>query len=254
MIISATVIPKSVVLIKYQYILLFHIADYGIDAICQSQAFTSGDKTGDGRTCFFQKAGFKFSIPPRGGMATSYQQSTVHLDTSVCNSYFRLCWCLVRSYLLFFHIIDWFYSGHSYWRSKGSLFNPVFQCQAGIVSLFGQFHSNFNGRTAGGACIPWQDTGTFCTFLLQTILQLSIENASGLHMIVWLCPFAVTGELCPTSVRTVHGIFCRSITLYFGSGTLPEQTICCIPSRSVLVLSQILETQIMPVYINHVKQ
>ena len=51
---------------------------------------TARNKAGDGRTCLFQETGFESAVPPRSGMTATYQQSTVHLDTSVGNGYFRL--------------------------------------------------------------------------------------------------------------------------------------------------------------------
>ena len=44
-------------------------------------------------------------------------------------------------------------------------------------------------------------------------------------MIIRFRPFTVTGELCPTPIRAVFRIFCRSITLYLSGCTLPEKTI-----------------------------
>ena len=73
-------------------------------------------------------------------------------------------------------------------------------------------------------------------------------------MIIGLCPFTVTGELCPTTVCTVHCIFCRSITFDFRCGTLPKQAVCRIPTGSVFILSQILESQVMTVDIYYIEQ
>ena len=130
----------------------------------------------------------------------------------------------------------------------------MFQRQPWIICFFSEFHSYFHCRTTGGTCISGQNTCTFCTFFVQPFFQLSIKNTARLYMIVGLCPFTVTGELCPTTVCTVHRIFCRGITFDFRCRTLPKQAVCRIPTGSVFILSQILESQVMTVDIYYVKQ
>ena len=130
----------------------------------------------------------------------------------------------------------------------------MFQRQTWLISFFGKFHRHLYSRTARCTCISRQNTGTFSTFLLQTLFQLGIKDATRLHMIIRFRPFTVAGELCPTPIRAVFRIFCRSITLYLSGCTLPEQTIRRIPTCSILILSQILKCKIMTVDINHIKQ
>ena len=167
MVIPTAVIPQSIVLIKNKYVLLFHEADYRVDTVSQSQSFASRHKAGDGRACFFQEVGFKFSIPPRSCMTTSYKQYTVHLNTSVDDTYFRLCPLFVWNSLFLFNIIDWFDSCWHDWRDKFIFFDPILQCQTRIISFFCQCHSYFYGRATCCTCVSRQDTCSFCAFFLQ---------------------------------------------------------------------------------------
>ena len=89
MVIPATIIPKSVILVKYEYIIPLHKVDDWIYTVCQSQSLTTGNKAGNCRTCFLQIVGSELTIPPRSSAAFSHQQGPIHLNTPICNNHFR---------------------------------------------------------------------------------------------------------------------------------------------------------------------
>src|SRR6185312_1523223 len=87
----------------------------------------------------------------------------------------------------------------------------------------------------------------------QSILQLCIKQASGIHVFIRAFPISIAIELRPGAVRVIICSW-RFVTINKCRAALPENGIGCCPSCALPILAAVIKTQCLSVHIYDVKQ
>jgi hypothetical protein len=156
-VIPATVVPKSVIMVHHQRVATFHIGNHRIHPVGQPFSFHIRNETGKMVGSFRQGIVFDASTPPTNVLAITNQQTIIGYQITILYAILFL-----RSNRLYrFFKLHLFYRFHFLGRhrcGKRSLINPLFQSQQRFVCFFSQFHSLLYGRTTAGIRRTGQDT------------------------------------------------------------------------------------------------
>ena len=252
MVVTAAVVPQTIVLMKHQCVATPHRCHHRVDAIGSSPSLHTGNETGHTVVGFLHSRIAHTPIPPRHVVPTTYCKTTINDQSTVFHGKNRLLHRLSDKHNRQCINIPTALMGEL-WNKSGTVY-PHLHRRTGMAGHGRKSLRFFYRGTTRLADIDIQRATDIIDDSANTHSQLFGKDTSGTYMIVERCEPTRAVELCPAAINLIRASIGQAVGINTGSCALIGQTVGGVPTGSIFLQAKIGKLQVVAVNVHHIKQ